>query len=206
MELGKRVVPAFAATAREMHPTGRYVLVAQSFSGHGMRRSLYLLVSSVATACLLLHQCSPRRERRDAVLLVVWRAADIDVALLMCPLCMSYLFPTAVALQYAATRPAGLAGIVLVNGFTSTPLSPLATATLLAAAGPPEWLFRAQPPPEIVARALLGGGSAAAVELARGTFFRVGRTKRRRGFSLLSDTGGFETLVVQEAASLETAT
>lgn len=110
------------------------------------------------------------------------------------------------ALQYAATRPPGLAGIVLVNGFTSTPLPPLATATLLAAAGPPEWLFRAQPPPEIVARALLGGGSAAAVELARGTFFQVGRKKGLCGFASLSETRGFVTLVAREAAFLETAT
>ncbi|KAK1870399.1 hypothetical protein I4F81_012860 [Pyropia yezoensis] len=66
-QLASGVVPTFAAQAREMHPTGRYVVVAQSFSGHG----------------------------------------------------------------------------------------------------PPEWMFRAQPPPEIVARALLGGGDPAAVDLAR---------------------------------------
>lgn len=106
-QLARRVVPTFAAQAREMHPTGRYVIVAQSFSGH-------------------------------------------------------------VALKYAETRPPGLAGIVLVNAFTSTPLPALATRGLLAAQGPPEWMFQAQPPPEIVARALLGGGGPAAVDLARG--------------------------------------
>lgn len=105
-QLARRVVPTFAAQAREMHPTGRYVIVAQSFSGH-------------------------------------------------------------VALKYAETRPPGLAGIVLVNAFTSTPLPALATRGLLAAQGPPEWMFQAQPPPEIVARALLGGGGPAAVDLAR---------------------------------------
>lgn len=76
--------------------------------------------------------------------------------------------PPAVALKYAETRPPGLAGIVLVNAFTSTPLPALATRGFLAAQGPPEWMFRAQPPPEIVARALLGGGGSAAVDLARG--------------------------------------
>lgn len=76
--------------------------------------------------------------------------------------------PSLVALRYADTRPPGLAGIVLVNAFTSTPLPGLATRGLLAAQGPPEWMFRAQPPPEIVARALLGGGDPAAVDLARG--------------------------------------
>lgn len=105
-QLASGVVPTFAAQAREMHPTGRYVVVAQSFSGH-------------------------------------------------------------VALRYADTRPPGLAGIVLVNAFTSTPLPGLATRGLLAAQGPPEWMFRAQPPPEIVARALLGGGDPATVDLAR---------------------------------------
>lgn len=78
------------------------------------------------------------------------------------------LSPPAVALKYAETRPPGLAGIVLVNAFTSTPLPALATRGLLAAQGPPEWMFQAQPPPEIVARALLGGGGPAAVDLARG--------------------------------------
>ncbi|GAB0496118.1 hypothetical protein MMPV_007428 [Pyropia vietnamensis] len=106
MQLARRVVPTFAAQARQLHPTGRFVVVAQSFSGH-------------------------------------------------------------VALQYAETRPPGLAGIILVNAFTSTPLPGLATWSLLAAQGPPEWMFRAQPPPAIVARALLGGGSSAAVDLAR---------------------------------------
>lgn len=37
-QLARRVVPTFAAQAREMHPTGRYVIVAQSFSGHGTCR------------------------------------------------------------------------------------------------------------------------------------------------------------------------
>lgn len=34
-QLAGGVVPTFTAQAREMHPAGRYVLVAQSFSGHG---------------------------------------------------------------------------------------------------------------------------------------------------------------------------
>lgn len=53
-QLAGRVVPTFAAQAREMHPTGRYVIVAQSFSGHGTSRgggSLFPWLSRLG-ACL----------------------------------------------------------------------------------------------------------------------------------------------------------
>lgn len=48
-QLASGVVPTFAAQAREMHPTGRYVVVAQSFSGHG---TCYVVRSSLDCSCL----------------------------------------------------------------------------------------------------------------------------------------------------------
>lgn len=122
---------------------------------------------------------SNRRATRCAFLSLDWVGLTTGAGR---PRMGTRLSPPAVALKYAETRPPGLAGIVLVNAFTSTPLPALATRGLLAAQGPPEWMFQAQPPPEIVARALLGGGGPAAVDLARGLLVEFYPPPRRHHF------------------------
>lgn len=83
-------------------------------------------------------------------------------------------FSTPLAVQFAATRPANLAGVVLCAGFVANPVGGWAPLVRLLARS---WLFRLRPPNFLLEHFLLGADSPAALRAAVREVLRLVRPK-----------------------------